>query len=73
MIPLLKNLQKLQNRAVRVVTNSPNDQSLLPLILQLGLLTVKDMIEFETVCTVYKVLKGLAPPYMESMFHSRSE
>ena len=33
---IIKKLQKLQNRATRVVTNSPNDQSSLPLALQLG-------------------------------------
>ena len=70
---IIKKLQNLQNRAARVVTNSHNDQSSLPLISQLGSLTVKDMIEFEAACTVYKVLKGLAPSYMQSVFHSRSE
>ena len=49
---IIKKLQKLNNRAARVVTNSPNDQSSLPLILQLGCLTVKEMIDFELVCTV---------------------
>ena len=31
------------------------------------------MIDFETARTAYEVLKGLAPPYMQSMFHSRAE
>ena len=70
---IIKKLLKLQNRAARVATNSPNNQSSLPLILQLGWLKVKEMIDFETGCTVYKVLKVLAPPYMQSLFHSRSE
>ena len=63
---IIQKLQKLQNRAALVVTNSPNDQSSLPLILQLGWLTVKEMIDFETACTIYRVLKGLAPPYVQS-------
>ena len=67
---IIKKLQKLQNRAARIVTDSPNDQSSLPSILQLVWLTVKEMIDFETACTVYKVLKGLAPPYNQSMFQS---
>ena len=50
-------MQKLQNRAARVVTNSSNDQSLLPLTSQLGWLTVKEMIDLETAFAVYKVLQ----------------
>ena len=37
----LRKLQKLQNRAARVVTNSPFDHTSLPLISKLGWLTVK--------------------------------
>lgn len=69
----LRKLQKLQNRAARVVTNSPFDQTSLPLISKLGWLTVKEMIDFETACIVYKALHGLAPPYMKSMFHKLSD
>ena len=69
----LKKLQKLQNRAARVVTNSPFDKSSLPLISQLGWLTIKEMIDFETASIVYKSLNGLAPPYMQSMFHKLSD
>ena len=66
---ILRKLQKLQNRAARVVTNSPFDQTSLPFISILEWLTVKEMIDFETACIVYKALHGLAPPYMKSMFH----
>jgi len=68
-VPLFKKLRKLQNRAARVVTNSSNDQSSLPLISQLGWLALREIVYFEKACTVYKVLKGLAPPCMKSMFH----
>ena len=67
------DLQKLQNRAARVVTNSPFDHASLPLISKLGWLTVNEMIDFETACMVYKALHGLAPPYMKSMFQKLSE
>ena len=49
------------------------DQTSWPLISQLGSLTVKGIIDFEITCTVHKALKGLAPSYMQSMFHNRSE
>ena len=70
---LLDKLQKLQNRAARIVTNSSYDASSLPLIGSLGWLTIKEMIEFETATTVYKSLHGLAPEYMQSMFMKLSE
>ena len=65
---LLDKLQKLQNRAARIVTNSSYDASSLPLIGTLGWLTIREMIEFETATTVYRSLHGLAPEYMRQMF-----
>ena len=51
---LLHKLQKLQNRAARIVTNSSYRASSLPLIGNLGWLTIKEMIKSETATTVYK-------------------
>ena len=65
---LLDKLQKLQNRAARIVTNSCYHASSLPLIGSLGWLTITEMIEFETATTVCKSLHGLAPEYMRQMF-----
>ena len=70
---LLDKLQKLQNRAARIVTNSSCDASSFPLIGSLGWLTIKEMIEFETATTVYKSLHELAPEYMRQMFTKLSE
>ena len=70
---LLDKLQKLQNRAARIITNSSYDASSLPLIGSLGWLTIKEMIEFETATTIYKSLHGLDPEYMQSMLRKLSE
>ena len=71
---LLDKLQKLQNRAARIVTNSSYDASSFSLIGSLGWLTIlKEMIEFETATTVYKPLHGLAPEYMQLMCAKLSE
>ena len=70
---LLDKLQKLQNRATRIVTNSSNDASSLPLIQSLEWLTIKEMIVFEIATTVYKSLHGLAHDYMQLMFTKLSE
>ena len=63
----------MQNRAARIVTNSPYDKASLPLISQLRWLNIKEMIDFETATMVYKSLHGLAPPYMQDTFHKLSD
>ena len=64
----LQKLQKLQNRAARVATNSCFDAPSEPLIQQLGCLTIEQLIEIETVKVVYKALHNEAPPYMKELF-----
>ena len=44
----LDKLQKLQNRAAKIVTNSPYDASALHLIGSLGCLTIRELIGLET-------------------------
>ena len=70
---ILQKLQKIQNRAARIVTNSPFDEASLPLISQLGWLNIREMVDFEIATMVYKSLHGLAPPYMQDMFHKLSD
>ena len=55
---LLDKLQRLQNRAARIATNSSYDAPSLPLIGSLGLLTKKELIELETETAVCKSLHG---------------
>ena len=58
----LQTLQKLQNRAVRIVTKSSFDTPW-P--------TVSDIIKSETATTMYKSLNGLVPEYVSSLFEKR--
>ena len=64
----LQVLQKLQNRAARIVTNSSCDSSASALIKILNWPTVVDMIKIETACMVYKSINDLAPDYLSKMF-----
>ena len=57
---ILQKLQKIQNRAARIVTNSPFDEASLPLISQLGWLNIREMVDFEIATMVYKSLHGLS-------------
>ena len=57
----LQTLQKLQNRAARIVTKSNFDTPSIGLIQSLKWPTVSDIIRGETATTVYKSLNGLVP------------
>ena len=69
----LQVLQKLQNRAARIVTNSSYDSSASALIKTLNWPTVADMIKVETACMVYKSINDLAQDYLSEMFTKNSE
>ena len=68
----LQTLQKLQNRAARIVTKSNFDTPSIGLIQSLKWPTVSDIIRGETATTVYKSLNGLVPEYLSSLFRKRS-
>ena len=68
----LQVLQKLQNRAARIMTNSTYDSSASALIKSLNWPTVADMIKTETACMVYKSINDLAPDYLSEMFIKNS-
>ena len=65
-------LQKLQNRAARIVTNGSYDSSASALIKTLNWSTVADMIEVETACMVYKSINDLAVDYLSEIFTKNS-
>ena len=69
----LQRLQKLQNRTARIVTDNPYDAHSEPLIKELGWLTIKQLIDTETVKIVYKALHNEAPKYLKELFHRLSD
>ena len=68
----INQLQKLQNRAARIVTNSSYDTSSKPLIAKLGWKTVEELIRHESLTMVYKSLNELAPQCLSSLFTRNS-
>ena len=62
----LNNLQKLQNRAARIVKNSPFDSSATSLTHDLGWPTIEELTHRETSVMAYKCLNKLAPDYLSS-------
>ena len=68
----VNQLQKLQNRAARIVTNGSFDSPGRPLIVSLGWKTIRELVDEESRSMVYKSLNGLAPQYVRNIFTSNS-
>ena len=64
----INQLQKLQNRAARIVTNSSYDAPSRPLIEILGWMTIRELIDQDSRSMVYKSINGLALRYMSNLF-----
>ena len=68
----INHLQKLQNRAARIVFSSSIDAPSRPPINELGWKTIVELIESESKVMVYKSQHQLAPQYLSSMFTKNS-
>ena len=62
-------LEKLQNRAIRIITDSPYDAPTKPILRQLRLPSIAEMIRQESAGMVYKAINGQAPAYLSSLFN----
>ena len=66
---LRQKIEKLQNRAVRIITFSPYNAQTSPLLKHLKLPSIQDMIQQETVGMVYKAITNQAPEYLSVLFN----
>ena len=64
----INNLNKLQNHAARIITNSRHDAPSNNLIRQLGWRKIDEMIQYEARVMVCKYVNGLAPHYLHDLF-----
>ena len=65
-------LEQLQNRVIRIKTDSPYDAPAKPLLRQLRLPSIAEMIRQESASMVYKAINGQTPTYLSSLFNSIS-
>ncbi|TWW54029.1 hypothetical protein D4764_0190140 [Takifugu flavidus] len=63
----LRSLQLIQNAAARVLTGIDKRDHISPVMASLHWLPVKFRITFKTLLLTYKVLRGLAPSYLEEL------
>ena len=68
----IHQLQKLQNRAARIIADSNYDAPCKPLIESLGWKTINDMIQFESRVMVFKSINRLTPQYLLDLFVANS-
>ena len=68
----LLQLQKLQNRAARILANSAFDAPSSPSIRSLEWITIADLISFESKLLVFKSLNNQASQYICSVFERNS-
>ena len=69
----MNRLKKLQNRAVRLITNSAFDAPASPLLTDLGLRSVRELCEHETKLLTFKSLYDLAPNYLRKLLIRNSQ
>ena len=69
---LSDRLQKLQNRAARVLTSSSYDTDVKGLIRKLGWKDLYTQRQIQKALMVYKSLNGLVPEYLSSKFLKHS-
>ena len=63
----IDRLQKIQNRAARLVTLSRPREHITPVLKSLHWLPVKVRISFKICCIIYKCLNDLAPEYLSEL------
>ena len=60
----IQHLQKLQNRAARIVTNSSFDAAIKPMFESLGWKTIQQLINTQSKIVTFNSLRNLAPKYL---------
>lgn len=64
---LTKRLQRMQNKAARLVTRTSPREHITPVLMELHWLPVNRRIEYKVLMYAFKALNGLAPGYIEDL------
>lgn len=63
----IRQLQRTQNAAARLVIRPPRDASITPILKQLHWLPIEYRIQYKTLCLVFKGLHDQAPQYIKDL------
>lgn len=69
----LERLQKLQNRAMRIIVNAGSRDHIVDLLQRCDLLNVKQRVYFNVLCFMYKMKNGQLPQYLSRLFRTTAE
>ena len=67
----IKKIQKLQNGAARLITQTPYRDHITPVLKALHWLPVEQRIRFKIACLTYRCIHGTAPGYLRSLISVR--
>ncbi len=65
--PQLKNLQRVQSTAARIIARQGKYDHIFPVVRELHWLPVDQRIEFKVLVLAFKALHGLAPHYLQEL------
>ena len=68
----LNKLQRVQNAAARLISNTSRFDHITPTLINLHWLGVKSRIDFELLLIVFKALHGLAPDHLIELINIKS-
>ena len=60
---VIQPMQKVQNRAARLILRAPRHQNCTPLLQQLHWLPISERIKYKTACMCYNAITGSSPSY----------
>ena len=63
----ISKLQRVQNAAARLITNTPRNDHITPVLRSLHWLPVKERMTFKILTLSFKAIHGLAPDYIQSL------
>ncbi len=69
---LIDRLQRIQNRAARLITRTQRHQHITPVLKSLHWLPVSVRIEYKVILYAFKVLSGCAPTYLVDLVQQKS-
>ena len=69
----LNRLQRLQNMAMRVILSAPFRTHIDDMLRELGFMSIRDRIVYNTGCMMFKVIHDLTPMYLKNQFVQLNE
>ena len=65
----IARLQRLQNKAARIITRTKLSDHITPVLQKLHWLPVEYRIKFKTLCFMFKCRSNISPPYLQELVH----